>query len=303
MKLVIALATRGRPKALLETLAITIPNIVRPDTVLMVCADDDDKDTIDALANSPLIDRIKLSIAPREDSVGAKFNRALAEPADVYLAAVDHTAHVTKGFDHRILSAAGLFPDGIGVVYNSLSNVNFPWINAVTAKLAEKMGYIYPTHFPYWFIDHWLDDIARIIDRIAVVDVVTDSGNRHYSTQELRESYWWATWFDALYPERRRIAQSIIRSDDFHEPAWRKQILLTHHPLIEFRSKCITGSLRKDAAKLDVVYNLSLRDTRYQRIKANAVAMIPEMLSQLPPHEAEAYRRELLPQWMAQCVS
>ena len=177
MSLSINLATRGRSEIVLHTLEATLPNISRRDTVLLVSVDADDAKTVERVSCFALDHpQMLVSARPREDSVGEKYNRVLKlAPADVYLMMVDYAPHMTHGFDQRILDAAALFPDNIGVVYNYMANASFPGINAVTAGLAAKMGGIYPTHFPYWFVDHWLDDIARLINRIAFADVVIDT--------------------------------------------------------------------------------------------------------------------------------
>src|SRR5882672_1587271 len=158
-KLVCNLITRGRPTRLLDTVTRTLANIVNPNTVLMVSVDLDDAPSTDILVASPVADKIKINFAQREDTLGAKYNRALQIPADIYMPMVDHTVPVTMGFDQLILDAASLFPDGIGAVHTQMANASFAAYNALTAKWVEITGEIYPTYFPYWFVDHWTDDL------------------------------------------------------------------------------------------------------------------------------------------------
>jgi len=63
----------------------------------------------------------------------------------------------------------------------------------------------------------WTDDIARLIGRLSFADVRTDQ-SRAGKTQEMREPGWWATFFDAAYLMRRKIARDIIDGEDFQEP-------------------------------------------------------------------------------------
>lgn len=296
MTLAIALATRNRPALLLETLAKTIPNVANADTVIHLMVDADDVLTIEALRPLPaaLGPRVNIDVRDREDTVAEKFNRVLERHADVYLAMVDHTPHMTPGFDQNIIDAAALFPDGIGVVYNHLANASFPGVNAMTRKMTDMLGYFYPPYFPYWFVDHWIDDIARLIGRISFADVVTDSSKKQI-TQEMREPSWWATFFDAAYMLRRRQAQGIIASPDFQEPDWRKQMLLNHAPLIESRSKWVNDSVRQNAFAFAQIAHMNKHDDRYRRIKAKAVAMLPAMLGQMPPAEGMRYYEQLMP--------
>lgn len=275
----ILLTVRSRPELLRWTVDTTVPNIREPDTRLVISADDDD--TPDTVAAARDLARkypcVEVSLAPRECGLGEKVNRVLTvAPADVYLHMVDYRPHITPGFDTKIIEAANLFPDNIGVVYNHMANLSFPEINAVTHGLVRKMGYFYPPYFPYWFVDHWLDDIAKIIGRIAVADVQTD-GSRRPGTHDRRDVSWWATFYDAAVVHRRKMAHSIINSDDFLEPEWRKQLLLRHHPLIEERSKMVNDSARSTRWQIPP----EQPDARYRRAKSLAQAVLREWIPEL----------------------
>lgn len=298
MKLVISLATRGRPRQLLHTIAVSCANWALPNTLMMVQVDADDTDTITALTEAKIAGRIGscviINCRSREDTIAAKWNRALTEPADVYLVAADDDPYVTPGYDAKLLDAARRFPDGIGMVYGHMANASFSGVVAPTAKLCEKMGHIFPEHFPYWFVDHWTDDVAKLIGRISFADVRTDQ-SKVGKTQELREPAWWATWFDAAYLMRRATAHRIILAGDFASSDWLKDMLFTYAPLIEFRSRWINDNVRAQARQLEQWSRLGNRDERYQRVKARAVAMIPQLLEGMPASEAEAFRNLLTP--------
>ena len=194
----------------------------------------------------------------------------------------DYAPHITPGFDTKILEAASLFPDGIGIVYNHMANLSFPDCNGVTAKFAEKMGYVYPPYFPYWFVDHWVDDIAKLIGRISFADVTLDKSKRP-GTHDRREVAWWATFYDAGIVHRRKLARSIVESDDFIEPEWRKKLLLSdYHMLIEGRSKMTNDTARMTqwGKPPEAV------DDRYRRIKSQAQALLREWLPELEAEQA-----------------
>lgn len=282
-KLVISLATRGRPDIAIPTIKRTLENITLPETVYLICCDADDRATIDALDREKL-PGVHFSIRDREDTVAEKWNRALDIPGDLYMTQSDHTVHHTRGFDAMLLETAALFPDGIGIVNNHLANGSFSYITAVTAKMIEFMdGKIYVEYFPYWFVDHWLDDIGRLIGRVAFSPIVTDNkAKAHVMTRELRECGWWGTFYDAMYLRRRKMARGIIDSPEFKEPEWRKEMLRNHHALTEQRGLFINGSLRVDGNTLDRASGLSLSDARYQRVKQRAIAMVPDLLAEMP---------------------
>lgn len=296
MKLCISLATRGRPQQLIDTIKRSTANLVLPNTVMMVQVDEDDAATITALSMAELDNRVKVNVKLREDTIAAKWNRALAEPADLYLVAADDDPYITPGYDAKLVGAAKLFPDGIGMVYGWMANASFSGVVAPTVRLTEKLGHIFPELFPYWFVDHWTDDLARLIGRLAFADVRTDQ-SRAGKTQEMREPGWWATFFDAAYLMRRKIARNIIDSGNFDEPDWRKDMLRSHPPLIEFRSKWINDNVRAQSKQLEGWSGLKTADPRYQRVKQAAIDMIPHLLNDygMDPGEAQMYQRALCP--------
>jgi hypothetical protein len=280
--LAINLATRGRPDLVYQTVLRSMANIERADTVFMVSCDEDDPATVErmnALAASGVVGHLIVSVEPREDTVAAKWNRVLSRvDAKVYMPMCDDGPVLTGGFDQKILDAAALFPDdGIGVVFNYLENLSFTGIQAVTAPMAKAMGHIYVEYFPYWFVDHWLDDIAKMTGRIAFADVRLDcASNRNGGgpTMEMREPPFWATLYDALMHERRAIADRILnRASDTD---WRRdKALRSCYPLIEQRSRMLNDNVRA----MRVVGPEP--DERYGRIKAAAVERLTNALPTL----------------------
>jgi hypothetical protein len=282
--LAINLATRGRPLLLRNTIERTQANIRRRDTLFFVSVDEDDAETIDALQDYLKKDMgVRVLVRQREDSVGAKFNRIIKEVPDasVYLVMVDYVFHTTRGFDQIILDAADVFPDGIGVIYdNRMANASFPAINAVTRRWVELIGHIYPEMFPYWFIDHWLDDVARLTDRIVCADVAVDVTQQTLrTTQELREPYLWATFFDLCMLERRREAMAVIGA--MEDSLWHKQMLISRFPMVEVRSRHINDIVRLNAVNLEMVSAGSEASERYARLRDHAVRMSKKMLPEL----------------------
>lgn len=290
MRLVISLATRNRPQQLLQTINRSMSQWTDPNTILIIQADADDYATLGMLTDAKLDPRVKVNVKSREDTIAAKWNRAMAEPADVYLIAGDDDPVIGKGYDTTILQAAATFPDGIGMVYGRPSNASFSSVMACTAKWVQLLGYILPEHFPYWFSDHWIDDIGRITQRIAYVDVTSDQ-KKVGTTQEMREPSWWATWFDAARLVRRAEAFRVI--DALVEPEWRKAMLRSQHILVEYRSKWINDNVRGQARQLEAMA-MPLKDDRYQRVKQTALAMLPRMYQGMEPAEARAFHTALV---------
>lgn len=295
MRLAVSLATRGRPQQLLDTIARDLACFSRADTAFVIQVDDDDKPTIDVLSKASLDPRVTVNVQPREDTVAAKWNSITAIPADVYTIAGDDDPFITPDTDEKILAAGAFFPDGIGMVYGHLANASFTSVVSMTAKMVEKRdGVMMPEHFPYWFCDHWTDDLARIMGRISVADIRTDQ-SRVGKTQELREPWWWATWFDAAYRMRRQEAYRLI--DELDEPGWRKDVQRNSAPIVEFRSRWINENVRNSARSLEGFPPPSLRDERYQRVKQKAIDLVPHLLDDcgMSADEASMFRKHLLP--------
>lgn len=216
MKLSIALATRCRAGLLARTVKETLKHIREPDTRLVILADDDDSGTLSmcgVVLNDP---RIIWSIEPKPPTVGEKYNRVMrVAPADVYLTAVDYAPDVTDGYDTRILDAAKVFSDGYAIILGYHANWSFSQINAVTHKMAEKMGGIYPECFPFWFVDHWLEEIAKRTGRGVFADVWRDCRNKQETTNK-RDVGDWGAFFGSMEPQRAAIAERILDAPDFH---------------------------------------------------------------------------------------
>lgn len=281
MSLTINLATRGRPGLLIETVRRTLPLMTEDDTRLVISVDDDDMETWEALALLPSDPRIVKDMRPREDSVGAKWNRAVDYPADFYMPMADYAPAMTPGFDRMISDAGKVFPDGIGAVYGPLFCASFPSVQAISHGLVQKFGgKMYREIFPYWFVDHWVDDVVRMIDRVAFVDIDWDIWTHKPETQEKREPAFWATFFDSLRLVRRAEARRIIDGADFLEPEWRKQVLREHHPLIEFRSQWVNQLVAGYPATAP-----GDGGARYTRLRAAAVEMMmresPALIAEL----------------------
>ncbi len=248
MRLTISLATRGRPELLKRTVEYTLRNMQLDSTTLLIATDEDDQPTLDSLKLLPKDLRLKVSCRPREDSRGEKYDRALTDaPADVYLLAVDYAPILTPAFDAKILKAASLWPDGIGVVYTEMVDELVPYLQAPTARFVELLGYTYSPEYPYWFVDHEVADIAWMIGRVNMTNIRCDVSKRPEKTMRMRDLSFWAAYYDLMALERRNKARSIIRHPDFQAPNWLKEQLCNWYPLIEMRSRGRNARVRAGA--------------------------------------------------------
>lgn len=299
-RLAISLATRGRPEQLIDTIKRSVANWTSRETRMLVMLDLDDPTVDQAIAllnDLPQVkdNLVKVVTRTREDTIAAKWNRVLQhEVADVYMVAADDDPYITPGYDTLTLEAAKRFPDGIGMVYGALANLSFTCSLSATRKWCDIVGYLQPELFPYWWVDHWTDDLAKITGRIAVSNIRTDQ-SKAGKTQEMREPAWWATYFDACYLMRRAEAHNIISQLDC--PDWQRELLMTGHPLIEQRSRMINESVRQNARNLEGMSGLTQKDARYLRLQTHAMANAKFALGNpaMPDWERQAFSNILFP--------
>lgn len=245
------ISTRGRPQLVTETVRHVLSKVRRPDTKVLICIDDDDEATISASKRFPADKKLIISVRPREDSKGAKYDRALTDaPADLYMPGTDTMHIATEGFDEIMVEAAEMFPDGIGCVYAKEPSISTPTILGPTARLASLMGCIYNNDYPFWFVDADLDDIARMIGRYWVVPVNMGTiGNRGGKTTRMRDLPFWLDYYDKMTLSRWLLALKIIEALD--EPDWRKHMLASSIELIVKRAYGITLEVRTRATQLE----------------------------------------------------
>lgn len=277
MSVTVCIASRGRPKEALHTIATLISGMALPDTQIVIALDNDEAGAYRSLSVIPP-ERLIVSNADREDSLGAKYNRAAAcAPAstDLFVLWADDTVTPTIGWDARLKEKADLFNGEAGVVYfGNVPGVFLPGI-AVTKAFVEAQGFFCPPMFPFWWHDTWIDEVARFADRILVADVEVQlldelKGN----SRGVREIAFWGQFFDRLRGARIEAAQRIIATEP---QAWRREQLTQRIPsMAEFLNNRNKPCSDPEQAKaLEAHYSFDApADERYIRLKAAAEAMI-----------------------------
>ena len=287
MRLTINVVTRNRCHLLKQAVDSILKTKKLPTTKVMISADDDDPDTIEIARQ--LAPDVVLSVKPREDTLCEKMNRCLtAAPGDVYLFASDYGLFQNHGFDEHICDSAALFPDGIGVVNGPLANLSFSGVQCVTAKFAEFNGGVWPGYFPYWFGDHWIDDVARMIGRLVYAPAIVDTHKlRPGYTHRLRDVDFWATFFDATYILRHRIAEKMF--DAMDDPQWRKDAQRRTFELTRQRSQILNTMVRNGKDHIHQSRGSGDKDDpHYDRAKARAEKLLLAIYDELVVKEGKA---------------
>jgi hypothetical protein len=282
-RVALCIASRGNPRNLYETLYAVLRRCTLPQTKAVIGLDEDDPTLADTqtLIEAMESERIVVSVAPRTDTIGAVYNRcAAAVDADLYINSADDFRILTAGWDAVLADAAGIFPDGIGMIGFGEMPVPspLPACEAATRGLIEKMGYYLQDYTPYWWMDTWLCEIAIMIGRNHSVAMKTQFvGERQ--TRGLRELSYWACFFDETRVHRRAIAEAILSSPDFAEPAERKQQLRNRLDHICARLKEGNAILRDPgyANQLERSGYDAPADERYRRAKDRSLIVLQEL--------------------------
>lgn len=297
MSISVCIATRGRMELLGQTVSRTLETAVLPDTKIVIGFDRDEADNIKVDSNQPIDGRVIVSIADREDSLGAKYNRiAAAAPAsDLYLVATDDCALDTPGWDKMLATAFPVaFPDGIGVLYcgsmdSAGMNSSLPSMHALSVKFIQKVGYFCTPDFPTWFHDTWIDELATMIGRVVIVPGIAaryPSLGEARKSRGVRDVHFWAQYFEKRRADREAVARAIINDAEFAAPDKRKRALLQVieelRPHFTARNQPILDAA--NAVRLEAALSFDAPDDeRYQRIKSAAEKYLDESNTKRKP--------------------
>ena len=281
MTVAVCIATRGRPNQLNHTVHAAHKLAVERGTHFSIALDRDDPEILGY--SDVQVDPWRIySVAAREDSLGAKYNRAMrgANPsATVFVLGVDDAYLSCEGWDKKLLDAASLFEDGIGCIYfgNRSGLGQLPDGMAVTKGWIEKVGFFMPEYFPFWWHDTWVDELARFTGRFVWTDATwakygASEVNGHKTTR-MREVAWWAKFFDVM--RVRRMVQAVNMISELSYPAWMRDQLLSEiadtAEMLEYRNSLVLNR----AAEFEQGYGASHGvDAGYERLKRQAEQML-----------------------------
>ena len=282
MTVCLCIASRDRPGELTRTITEAMKLATMPNTIAAVALDEDDKSSLIL----PDLYRAITDIAPREASLGAKYNRATkiaAGETDMVVLGVDDAYPSNPGWDQKLADAAAKFTDGVGVVFFGEKRAHpydLPDGIAVTRKWIEQVGFFCSPYFPFWWHDTWIDELAKLIGRYVWADVTWEKHGKSevggHKTTRMREVTWWARFFDATRQMRVDTALRMINASD--DPPYLKAQLRQ-----EMQWKCDilwqrNGRVRDHGHQYERDYGATYEpDAGYDQIKAEAVAMMEKM--------------------------
>lgn len=269
MTVSLCIASRGRSELLVKCVNDALAKAECHDTRIVVALDSDDP----WKAKEHLPDGVIVSIAEREDSLGAKYNRCAAmHPATVYVLWSDDVKFDIQGWDTKLNEAEQTLPDSLGVIYfGSMPNVFQAGI-AVTHRFMDAMGFFCTPYFPFWWHDTWIDEIGNLSGRVIHSDVkMSILQDLKGKSRGVRDVEFWAKFFDETRPSRIKIAENILAES--HDYDWRKDQIKHQMPnvikFLEHRNSMLRDPLQ--AKRIEAHYSFDApADERYLRIKAQA---------------------------------
>ena len=273
----LCIPTRGKPDSLGRFTARSLDQSSEPTTRFVIAIDEDDEYKDEAIASLPKSEKIIISVRPREDSVGGKYNRCVREcGASIYLMGTDDIAIGTPGWDRILLETATLFTDGIGAIHFGVEphGEYQPSIIAWTKGLIDVVGQFCPELFPFWWHNSWDYEIAEMAGRIVPVDIVTEYPEVFDKSQR-RDIQHWAEVFDRTRPEREAAADRVLAAID--NAPWHTWLLR------QARQQILDVQLQRNAPLRDPAFVAAIEqyasspaplDERHQRLRAKAGELV-----------------------------
>lgn len=133
----------------------------------------------------------------------------VATDAGIYMPAGDDFLFITNGWDHLLRDAFKEYQDRILMAYSvdtttGPDDMQFP---ALSAEWVNQLGYVFAGHFPFWFEDYWLDEVAQMIQRKKRVDVFMQPQGGKGKTYRMKNVPFWYRYFTNSMDDRIAIAR------------------------------------------------------------------------------------------------
>lgn len=163
----IIIPTRGRPRRLRETWESIFVTVSNPDQVeVVIAADSDDPETIREVAHLPGMRRV-LVAKERKFAVPKWAYAYPAASGKICMLCGDDIIFRTPDWDKKISAAFEQWPDRIGMVCiaEGIWNGKLATNIFLSREWIDALGYFVADGLRHNFVDQWIDEIAKAIDR------------------------------------------------------------------------------------------------------------------------------------------
>lgn len=308
-RIAVLVPTRNRPDDLRRLHANLSTTCLRPEWVaLWVFADPADEATASVLQElgelgGPLAIRPFLEADP--DTHGARYNRMWqqgAGQADVYLIASDKSLLRTPAWD-EVIRQAHRGGDGYGFFFlrDSVNQGRFGAFPVLAEPWAQALGALMTEHFPFWFDDTWLNDVAQLVGRWRPLPIEMEMVTG--PTQRMFQLRFWDHFYEACQGDRLAQAKALLACMHPDDPealasaVAQAELLVAHSRRSEAqwagRHEQLLGLEENFAARRLGPQPLPPPEDSYWRVEARAVALLQAKLAQAEAQGAAAEAQAL----------
>lgn len=220
MRILCAIATRGRPLRLAGTLhSLTTLASGKNQIDYVIGVDQDDKATLDLVPDLGGTYGCLSVVRPRPVTLGDAWN-SLAKDREWDVCAIIADKHLclTPKWDTGI---ARLFGEhNLAAARWNLLDKPLESVLMLPRKWYEAVGYLLPPYFPFWFSERWVVEVFELAFG-AGLPMVPDMliAEPPWKTQGLRDLKFWFDFFAKTRVDRVRQAHAIATAFNIADPA------------------------------------------------------------------------------------
>ena len=138
----------------------------------------------------------------------AQYDKFVKNDCDIYSCMIDDAFPVSPHWDKEMVRVAKEYEAFSWYEVSAPHNVGYP---TCTKAWLDKVGYIVPEHFPYWFCDTWFAEMVNFVTGKPVpVSTHMALFSKQEETQNLRDLDFWWGFFCATRGIRLREAYAIV---------------------------------------------------------------------------------------------
>lgn len=217
----VLISTRGRPESL-KNVFDSLEETTRDKNSLDVWVYVDDDDVVtrkciggDLFGNYGF--EINWVLGKRTGTMGEMFNtlreKCTTNPG-IYMPAPDDYLFVTEHWDHIVREAFNSYPDRIVLAYpeDPITAPHQVTFAIVSAEWTNVLGRCLTEHFPFWFDDSWLDQVAQMIQRKVKLDMRMEPPGGYGKTHRMRNLLFWQKFFRNTLDDRIQDAKLLLKA-------------------------------------------------------------------------------------------
>ncbi|MBT3916592.1 MAG: hypothetical protein HOF23_09495 [Rhodospirillaceae bacterium] len=216
----ILMLTRGRPEKVVRAISSLDNHADKKDHIdLWIYVDDDDSKTHELIASGwdkSIGIPVHWHVDSRPITHGDAFTKLWqnSSNAGLYFGFPDDYELMTPGWDIIMLEWYHNLPTdrlAIGYLPDPFMPEGGITTMVVTAQWINLVGHFIVPHFPYWFGDKWLQQIAEMVDRKYCVPIkLFPMDGKKGTTHRLWDLPFWTRFFHLLLAERVETAKQLI---------------------------------------------------------------------------------------------